>query len=72
MLISDVAHFQELAVTSSSNHFCYASHSLDQEIKKTVFLVINLRFRLVRRVFVQKSFALYPEPVAACHANQLG
>jgi hypothetical protein len=42
------------------------------KFKNTVFLVINPRFRLVRRVFVEKRIALHPEPAAACHANQPG
>ena len=42
------------------------------KFKNTVFLVINPRFRAVRRVFVPNRIALHPEPAAACHANQLG
>jgi hypothetical protein len=42
------------------------------KFKNTVFLVINPRFRLVRRVFVEKKIALHPEPAAACHTNQPG
>jgi hypothetical protein len=42
------------------------------KFKNTVFLAINPRFRVVRRVFVLNRIALYPEPAAACHANQPG
>jgi hypothetical protein len=43
-----------------------------KKLKNTVFLVINPRFRVVRRVFVPIRIDLHPELVAACHANQLG
>ena len=42
------------------------------QLKNTIFLVTNPRFRAVRRVFVPNRIALNPEPAAACHANQLG
>jgi hypothetical protein len=44
----------------------------NKKFKNTVFLVINPRFRVVRRVFVPNRFALHPEPAAAFHANQPG
>jgi hypothetical protein len=43
-----------------------------KKFKNTIFLAINPRFRVVRRVFVPKRIDLHPEPAAACHANQLG
>jgi hypothetical protein len=44
----------------------------NKKFKNTVFLVINPRFRVVRRVFVPNRIALHPELVAAYHANQPG